>query len=117
MEKKIGEILLNYNIITKKQLQKALDKHNQTGKRLGQQLLDLGYITEKELVHVLEYQLGIPHVDLRKYDVNPALAIYIPENIARRYQAVPVAKENNKLRVAMADPSNIVAIDDMEITS
>ncbi len=117
MSERLGELLLNYNKIEKVQLEEALKKQENSDKRLGQLLIELGYITEKDLVDVLEYQLGVPGIDINQYELNPSLASYIPENIARRYEAVPLLKENNKLIVAMADPTNIVAFDDMEMAS
>src|SRR6056297_3131282 len=117
MVEKLGELLLDYDKIDKKQLQEALKKQQESEKRLGQLLVDMGYISEKELVGVLEYQLGIPRINLESYNLNPALANYIPENIARRYDAAPVVRENDKLKVAMVDPTDIVAIDDMEMHS
>jgi len=117
MVEKLGELLLDYDKIDKKQLQEALKKQQESEKRLGQLLVDMGYISEKELVGVLEYQLDIPRINLESYNLNPALANYIPENIARRYDAAPVVRENDKLKVAMVDPTDIVAIDDMEMHS
>ncbi|MDI3546761.1 MAG: type pilus assembly protein PilB [Halanaerobiales bacterium] len=115
--KKLGELLLDYNFITEEQFKDALDKQKNSDKKLGELLVDLGYINEDDLIQVLEFQLGIPHVDLSKYIINPHLAQYIPENIARRYNVIPLERKGNILRVAMADPSDLVAIDDIEMIS
>ncbi|MTI60886.1 MAG: type II secretion system protein GspE [Firmicutes bacterium] len=114
---KLGELLVNFNFVTEKQLQEAMKVQQETDKRLGQILIDLNYLKEKDLIQVLEFQLGIPHVDLSNYIINPRLADYIPENIARRHNVIPLEVRKNKLRVAMSDPTDLVAIDDLELTS
>ena len=115
--KKLGELLIEFKYITREQLEKALEHQDDNDKRLGDILLDLGYISENDLVEVLEFQLGVERADLSKYVIDPSLSQYIPENIAQRYNAVPVAKDGDTLKVAMSDPSDLLAIDDMEMTS
>jgi len=115
--KKLGELLIEFKYITRDQLEKALDHQEDSDKRLGDVLLDLGYISESDLVEVLEFQLGVERADLSKYVIDPSLSQYIPENIAQRYNAVPVSKDGDTLKVAMSDPSDLLAIDDMEMTS
>lgn len=115
--KKIGELLLKFNFVTEEQLQEAIKEQKKTNKKLGEQLVDMGYVNEDDLIQVLEFQLGIPHAELSKYVLNPHLSQYIPENLARQYDVVPLEQKGNKLRVAMADPSDIIAIDDIEMTS
>ena len=115
--KKLGELLIEFKYITREQLEKALDHQEDSDKRLGDVLLDLGYISESDLVEVLEFQLGVERADLSKYVIDPSLSQYIPENIAQRYNAVPVSKDGDTLKVAMSDPSDLLAIDDMEMTS
>jgi type IV pilus assembly protein PilB len=115
--KKLGELLIEFKYITREQLEKALDHQEDSDKRLGDVLLDMGYISESDLVEVLEFQLGVERADLSKYVIDPSLSQYIPENIAQRYNAVPVSKDGDTLKVAMSDPSDLLAIDDMEMTS
>ena len=115
--KKLGELLIEFKYITREQLEKALDHQEDSNDRLGDVLLDLGYISESDLVEVLEFQLGVERADLSKYVIDPSLAKYIPENIAQRYNAVPVSKDGDTLKVAMSDPSDLLAVDDMEMTS
>ncbi|MFW5998217.1 MAG: hypothetical protein ACOCP5_00505 [Halanaerobiaceae bacterium] len=76
--------------------------------KIGKILLDLGYIEEKDLVRVLEIQLGVPRADFSKYILNTTLADYLPEKLSRRYNAIPLEKEGNRLKVALTDPTNIV---------
>ncbi|MGM0438754.1 MAG: GspE/PulE family protein [Bacillota bacterium] len=113
-KKRLGEILVDFNYITDEQLQEAINNQQNTDKRLGELLVDNDYISEDELNQVLEFQLGIPYVDLAKFNLNPGLAEYIPEKLAKKYQAVPLEKNRGKLKVAMTDPSDLVAVDDIE---
>lgn len=115
--KKLGELLLDFDYITEKQFEEALEQQKESEEKLGRILLDLNYIEEKDLVEALEIQLGIPRVDFSSYILNTGLAQYLPEQLARRYEAVPLEKDGNILKVAMTDPSNIVAIDDIENNS
>ena len=113
-KKKLGEILVDFNYITDEQLKEAINNQQNNDKRWGELLVDNGYINEDELNQVLEFQLGIPYVDLEKFNLNSGLAEYIPESLARKYQAVPLEKNRGKLKVAMTDPSDLVAVDDIE---
>ncbi|RAK06707.1 type IV pilus assembly protein PilB [Halanaerobium saccharolyticum] len=116
--KKLGELLVDHEYISREQLQEALDRSKNSDKKLGEILVDLGYVKEEDLIEVLEFQRGIPHADLDKYFFDPSLAELIPENIARRYLAVPIEKNNQgKLKVVMADPTDLIAIDDIEMLS
>ena len=112
---KLGELLLYSNKITKEQLKNALEEQKATGKKLGEVLVNAGYVTDNDIMEVLEFQLGIPHVDLENYLIKPEIVLEIPENIARRYDLIAIDKKNNYLIVAMADPLNFFAIDDMKI--
>lgn len=114
--KKLGELLVDHQYITKKQLTDALNISQKSSKKLGEILVELGYVKERDLIEVLEFQRGIPHADLDKYFYDPSLSDTIPENIARRYLAFPLEKnEDGQLKVVMADPTDIVAIDDLEM--
>ena len=113
-KQKLGEILVNFNYITQEELEEVIESQEKSGKRLGELLVEHEYITEHELNQVLEFQLEIPYVDLSKFNLNPGLAEYLPEQLADKYKAVPLEEENNRLKVAMNDPSDLVAIDDLE---
>ena len=112
---RLGELLLYTNKITEEQLNSALEEQKGTNKKIGEILTDKGYVSEKDIVEVLEFQLGIPHVDLDKYTIKPDVVAQIPENIARRYELIAIDIQNNFLIVAMADPLNIYAIDDVRM--
>lgn len=112
---KLGTMLKEFNFISDEQLNEALEiqKTKQKDLRLGEILVDLGYLDENDLIQVLEFQMGVPHADLKKYALDPSLANLLPENLARRHLAVPLELNGNKLRVALADPANVVALDDI----
>lgn len=112
---KLGELLLYAGKITESQLKSALNIQKQTGKKLGEVILSENFTTEQDIIEVLEFQLGIPHVDLDKYQINPSVATIIPENIVRRYELIAIDKRDNLLIVAMVDPLNIFALDDVKL--
>ncbi len=115
--KKLGQLLVEFNYITEEQLKDAIAKQGDSPNKLGELLIELGYMAEEDLIQVLEFQLGVPHVKLSNYFYNPQLVQYIPENIARRYNVVPIGIKQNTLLVAMSDPSNLLAMDDIEMIS
>lgn len=112
---KLGELLLYNGKITKEQLDKALEKQRQSHKKIGEILVEEGYVADKDIIEVLEFQLGFPHVDLNTFVINPEVISLVPEHIARRYDLIPVDKKGDLLIVAMADPLNIYAIDDLKL--
>jgi type IV pilus assembly protein PilB len=113
--KRLGDILVESGIITEEQLQAALQEQKKSKLKLGDHLLQAGYITEQQLIEILEFQLGIPHVSLIRYKLDPSLAGIVPEHIARRYSLIPLKKEGNKLTVAMVDPLDYYAIDELRM--
>lgn len=112
---KLGQILIDFNLITSEQFDHALKVHEHSNKRIGEILIDLGYITEAQLVQVLEFQLGVPHIDLTKISLDQKLTRFIPENIARRHRVVPIERTEKVLKVAMTDPLDIFAVDDIKM--
>ncbi|AZT90865.1 type II secretion system protein GspE [Caldicellulosiruptor changbaiensis] len=115
--KRIGELLLDAGIITRQQLDEALQIQKKTGKKIGEILVEKGYVTEDEILEVLEFQLGIPHVKLDQYVIDPEVINMVSESIARRHTLIPIQVKDDKLVVAMADPLNIFAIEDVSIFS
>ena len=114
MTDRLGELLLRENLITPEQLEKAIDEQKKNGGRLGYNLTKLGYITEKDLTLFLSKQYGIPTIDLKQQEVDSEVVKLIPEDVARKYQILPVSRTGATLVVAMTDPSNIFAIDDIK---
>ncbi|ETT80071.1 type II secretion system protein E [Paenibacillus sp. FSL R7-277] len=117
MKKRLGDLLVENGIISQAQLEEALVEQRKTKRKLGDLLITQGYITEQQLIEVLEFQLGIPHVSLFKYQIDPAITQIIPESMAKRYQVLPFMKEGSKLMVAMADPLDYFAIEDLRMST
>lgn len=114
---KLGELLVQVGKITDDQLKEALKEQKTSGRKLGEILVERDFIKEEDIIEVLEFQLGIPHLNLDKFIIDPDIPRLITENLARRYVLIPVKKERGKLIVAMADPLNIFAIDDIKIAT
>jgi len=114
-KKKLGDILVEAGLISSAQLKDVLSMQKESGKKIGELLIDLGYLTSKSMIEVLEFQLGIPYVNLAVYPVEAQTVRAIPENMARKYEIVPIKFENNTLTVAVSDPTNDNALDDVRI--
>ncbi len=111
--KQLGQILIEQGLITEEQLQAALEVHHRTPKSLGRVLIDMGLIKEADLVRALAEQVGLEFVDLSEAQIDPAAAALLPETLARRYRALPIGERDGKLLVAMSDPANVYALDDI----
>lgn len=116
VRKRLGDLLVESGLITNEQLQKALEEKTPKQK-LGDALLQKGFITEQQLIEVLEFQLGVPHVSLYRYPFDTSLFSVVPKQIAKRNLIVPLKKEADKLYVAMADPMDFYAIDDLRLST
>lgn len=113
--KRLGDILIAAGLLTPEQLNKALSIQKKTGERLGKVLTGLGYITEEKIIEALEMQLGVKHVNLSELNIAREIAGIIPVALAERYQIVPIKLENKKITLAMVDPTNFFAIDDVRM--
>jgi type IV pilus assembly protein PilB len=111
--KQLGQILIELGYITQDQLEQALAEHQRTPKSLGRVLIDLGMIKEGDLVRALAEQVGLEFVDLSEHPVDPTATTLLPEALARRYRAIPIGERDGKLLVAMSDPANVYALDDI----
>lgn len=114
--KRLGDLLIEAGLITKEQLEETL-KEKAPGQKLGDALLQRGYITEQQLIEVLEFQLGIPHVSLYRYPIDPKLTNLVPKEFAKRNMLIPLKQEGDRLFVAMADPMDFFAIDDLRLST
>ena len=113
--KRIGEVLLERGLITRKKLEEALAHQKDHGGLMGQVLIKLGMVTEEDVALALTAQYGFPYLPLDNYEIDVALTSLIPERIAREYCLIPIDRIGNALTVAMADPSNTEAIEDLEL--
>jgi type IV pilus assembly protein PilB len=111
--KELGEVLVDEGLITNDQLAKASEEQQKVGRSLGRVLIDLGLVNEPDLVAVLARQIGLDFVDLTEYQIDPTAAALLSEQVARRYRALPIGFENDSLIVAMSDPANVFALDDI----
>jgi len=111
--RQLGELLLDEHLVTPDQLNRALEIHRATGERLGRVLLDMGVVDQEHIARVLSQQIGIEFLHLTGQSLREDVLQLLPATLASRLQAVPVAKENGILTVAMVDPLDVVAIDDI----
>ncbi len=113
---RIGELLLREQKITAKQLDEALAEQKRQGgqSKIGNLLIQKGFIDEETLLLFLSKQFGLPKIDLSRIEFDPALVDLIPDNIARKYEILPIGKEGATLKMAISDPSNIFALDDLK---
>ena len=114
MSSRLGEILVKEKLIDADQLKKALDHQQQNGGRLGASLMKLGFITDDEITEVLSRQYGVPSINLKYYEVDPTVIKLIPQDTAVRYQIVPLSRVGSTLTIAMTDPTNVFAMDDIK---
>ncbi len=114
MSGKLGEILIKENLISQEQLDQALDKQAQGGGRLGKVLVDLGFISDEEITSILSRQYGVPSINLSFFDVDAAVVKLIPQETATKYQILPLSRVGSSLTVAMVDPTNVFALDDIK---
>lgn len=115
--KKLGEMLREEEIITDAQLQSALTRQDETNERLGKILISMGYVDEATVLRMLETKLGIPLVNINRIDLDPGVVRLIPETLAHKYKVVPISKDGRRLTLAMADPLNVLAIDEVRIAT
>lgn len=113
--KKLGEILVERKMISEDQLQRALDFQDREGGLLGEILVKLGHVNELDIVHALTVQYGFPYLPLENYELRKEAGDMIPENVARQYNIVPLDIVGNILTIAMSDPLNEKAIEDVEM--
>jgi len=111
---RLGELLVRNKLIDEKQLAKALEEQRASGGRLGASLVKLGYLKEEDLAAFLSRQYGVPSINLAEFDIDPNVIKLVSAEVAQKYQLVPVNRAGSTLIVAMADPSNIFAIDDIK---
>ena len=116
-EEKLGEILLRQGIISEEQLRQALEAQKAEKGLLGEILTKQGYVDEYEIAQAISSQYGFPFISLDNYDFNTEAVRLVPENIARQYKLVPIDLIGGILVVAMADPLNKTAIEDIEMIS
>jgi type IV pilus assembly protein PilB len=114
MSSRLGEILVKDSLITADQLKQALDHQKKNGGRLGTCLVKLGLVSDDDITAVLSRQYGVPSINLKFYEVDPAVIKLVPQETAVRYQIVPLSRVGSTLTIAMTDPTNVFAMDDIK---
>jgi type IV pilus assembly protein PilB len=114
MSGRLGAMLVSSGLITDEQLKKALAAQKTEGGRLGSLLVKLGFVQEDKLMTFLSKQYGVPYVDLNKFEINPPVIKHIPADVAQKYRIMPINRAGATITIAMVDPSNIFAIDDIK---
>ncbi len=112
-KQKIGELLVDLNILTQEDLDKALQEQKNTGERLGATLLKMELLSEEDLDYLLGRQLDIPSINLENYNPSPELLATIPEKVIKKYQVLPISVDAKSLTVATASPRDLVLMDDL----
>ncbi|WP_397573304.1 GspE/PulE family protein [Silanimonas sp.] len=110
---RIGDLLVENGLITAEQLQHALSEQRKLGSKLGRTLIDLGMVSENDMLQLLSRQLAIPLIDLRSYRFEPALVRKLPETLARRFRSIVLKEEGGGYVVGMADPTDLFAYDEL----
>lgn len=114
---RLGKLLMLAGIITERQLADALEVHRATGSPLGRVLVDLGYATQGAILSVMAKQIGIEYIDFAERQPEPTAVALVPREMAERYTLMPVSLTDSTLTVAMADPQNVLALDDLRIVT
>ncbi len=114
MSSRLGEILVKDSLISADQLKQALDYQKKNGGRLGTCLVKLGLVSDDDITAVLSRQYGVPSINLKFYEVDPSVIKLVPQETAIRYQIVPLSRVGSTLTIAMTDPTNVFAMDDIK---
>src|SRR5881394_2981113 len=114
MPVRIGELLLKEKRITPAQLQEALNYQKTSGGKLGYNLVKLGFVKDEEITALLSKQYGVPSINLTQFQIDPAVVKLVPPETAQKYQIIPLSRSGASLTIAMTDPTNVFAMDDIK---
>lgn len=117
ISKQLGELLIERGIITKQQLDNALETQKEKGGLIGQVLVNLGYASEESIAQAITAQYGFPYLPLENYEIDSDIVKIVPKNVASQFCLIPVDKIGNNLTIAMSNPLNALAIEDIELVS
>jgi len=115
ISKQLGELLIERGILTQRQLEKALLVQRERGGLIGELIVELGFAKEEDIAQALTVQYGFPYLPLTNYEISSEIAAIIPARVARQYMLIPVDKIGNNVSVAMSNPLNVQAIEDLEL--
>ena len=111
---KLGELLVKENLVTPQQLQEALQYQKQNGGKLGYNLVKLGFVKDEEITQLLSRQYGVPSINLARFEIDPSVIKLVPAETAQKYQIIPLSRAGANLTIAMVDPTNVFAMDDIK---
>ena len=114
MPVRIGDLLLKEKRITPAQLQEALSYQKTNGGKLGYNLVKLGFVKDEEITALLSKQYGVPSINLTQFEIDPGIIKLIPAETAHKYQIIPLSRSGATLTIAMTDPTNVFAMDDIK---
>ena len=114
MSVRLGELLTKASLITQDQLKEALKVQKESGSKLGETLIKLQFVTEEDITECLSQQFGVPSINLAHFEIDPSVIKLIPADVARKYNILPVNKTGATITIAMADPTNVFAMDDIK---
>lgn len=117
INKQLGELLIERGVIDHKQLEKALITQKDKNVLIGEVLVELGFATEEDIAQALTCQFGFPYLPLANYDIDADVIKSVPENVCRQYCLIPIDKIGKSLTLAMANPLNHQAVEDIEMVS
>jgi MSHA biogenesis protein MshE len=110
---RLGEILVQQNLLSQDQLQAALDEQKKTGRKLGRVFVDKGFVTEEQISEAIARQINAPYINLKYFNIKPAMVRLLPEAQARRFRALVLEQRDNAVRVGFADPTDLFAYDEV----
>ncbi len=117
INKKLGELLIERGIVNQNQMDKALSIQKEKGGLIGEILVELDYAQEEDIAQALTAEYGFPYLPLGNYEISPEIIEIIPSRVAKQYLLIPIDKIGNNLTIAMSNPLNVQAIEDVEVLS
>src|SRR6476660_301114 len=114
MSVRLGELLTKASLISQDQLKEALRVQKETSGKLGETLIKLGFVSEEDITECLSQQFGVPSINLSHFEIDSSVIKLIPADVARKYNILPVNKTGATITIAMADPTNVFAMDDIK---
>ena len=117
ISKQLGQLLMERKVIDEKQLSHALEVQKEKGGLIGHILVELGYATEEAIAQAITTQYGFPYLPLENYDIDVEIVKMVPKNVASQFCLIPIDKIGTNLTIAMSDPLNALAIEDIELIS
>src|SRR5436190_382893 len=116
MSQRLGDLLVKEKILSPEQLEQALKAQKESGgkDRLGSVLVKMGLLSDEDVTNFLSRQYGVPAINLQYFEIDPAVVKLIPQDTAKRYQILPLSRVGSALTIAMVDPTNVFAMDDIK---